>query len=134
MIAGYFSEHGIPYVTGQISLPRLGVAGEVNFLVDTGAVATILHPLDGTRLSCPLDRLVLPVTLEGVGSVLTYHRETAIVAFGDGGTEVEFRLELSIAKPHPAVNGLDSLLGRDILNRLHMDYDFPQDRLELVYS
>ena len=55
-----------------------------------------------------------------------------MVVFDNGGTELGVHLELSIAKPHPAVDGLDSLLGRDILNRMRMDYDFPQARLELV--
>ena len=132
MITGYFSAHGLPYVTGQIFLPRFGVAGEAHFLVDTGAVATVLHPDDAVHLVCPFDQLVLPVTLEGVGSALPYYRETAVVTFDDGGAEVGFRLELAIAKPGSPAEGLDSLLGWDVLNRVRMEYDFPQNRLELA--
>ena len=129
MIAGYFSAHGVPYVKGQIFLPRLGVAGEVHFLVDTGSVATVLHSDDGVHLGCPFERLVLPVILEGVGSALTYYRETAIVTFDNNDTEVGLRIEISIAKPGSPSDGLDSLLGRDVLNRLRMEYDFPQGLL-----
>ena len=77
-------------------------------------------------MDCPFDLLVRPVTLEGVGSTLTYYRETAQVILGERATGRPFPIEISIAKPDPPVNGLDSLLGRDILNRLRMEYDFPQ--------
>ena len=48
----------------------------------------------------------------------------------DGGSW-RFEIEISIAKPHPVTNGLDSLLGRDILNRLDMEYSFRQRRIWL---
>ena len=132
MIAGYFEGNGRPRVRGRLILPRLGVVGGVNFLIDTGASSTVLHPGDGVRLACPFDDLLLPVALEGVGGTHTYYRETAVIEFDDSGTEIGFRFEMAIAKPHPTVDGLDSLLGRDILNRMRMEYDFPQDRLELA--
>ena len=132
MVAGYFSEQGLPYVKGQLYLPRLGVAGEVNFLVDTGSVSTVLHPADAVPMDCPFDRLVLPVTLEGVGSVLTYYRETAQLTLGEGSGWRPFSIEVSIAKPDTFANDLDSLLGRDVLNRIRMDYDFPQNLLQFV--
>ncbi len=134
MVAGYFTEQGLPYVRGQLFLPRLSVAGPVDFLVDTGAVSTVLHPDDGARLFCPFDQLVLPVTLEGVGSALTYYRELAQVILGESDTGPPFSIEISIAKPGSPADGLDSLLGRDVLNRLRMDYDFPQNLLQFVPS
>lgn len=134
MIAGYFTATGFPRVKARLVLPRLGVAGPVDFLVDTGATASVLHPDDGMALGCPFDDLLLPLVFEGVGGTHTYYRETAVIEFDDSGTEIGLRLELAVAKPHPLVDNLDSLLGRDILNRLRMEYDFPQDRLELVSS
>lgn len=131
MIAGYFTANGLPYVRANVVLPRLSVAGLVHFLVDTGAVATVLHPDDGVRLSCPFDALVLPVAFAGVGGAHTYYRETAVVVFyDDDDMERTVHIELSIAKPHPLADGLDPLLGRDILNRLRMEYDFPLGHLE----
>lgn len=118
----------------RLVLPRLGVSGPVDFLVDTGAAASVMHPDDGKALGCPFDDLLLPMAFEGVGGTHTYYRETAVIEFDDGGTEVGLRLELAVAKPHPLVDGLDSLLGRDILNRLRMEYDFPQNRIELTAS
>ena len=92
----------------------------------------MLHPGDGARLSCPFDELLLPVAYEGVGGAHTYYREGAVVTFNDSSSNLDFRIEISIAKPGPSNDGLDSLLGRDILNRMRMDYDFRQARLELV--
>lgn len=134
MIVGYFEFDGRPYVRGRLSLPRLAVAGEVDFLVDTGASSTTLHPRDGVRLRCPFDALVLPIEFQGVGGLHTYYRETAVVVFDDGVAERNFRVEISIAKPDALASGLDSLLGRDVLNRVRLEYDFPQDRLELATS
>ena len=50
---------------------------------------------------------------------------------GDGET-LELDVELFIGKPHPMLDDLDSLLGRDVLNRLGMEYDFRQQRLWLT--
>ena len=88
VIAGYFEANGRPRVRGRLLLPRLGIVGGVNFLIDTGAVATALHPGDGVRLGCPFDDLVLPVPFEGVGGAHTYYRETAVIAFDDSNTDV----------------------------------------------
>jgi len=74
------------------------------------------------------------MAFEGVGGTHTYYRETAVIEFDDSGTEIGLRLELAVAKPHPLVDNLDSLLGRDILNRMRMEYDFPQNRIELTAS
>ena len=94
----------------------------------------MLHPGDGVRLDCPFDDLVLPIAFEGVGGMHTYYRESAVIEFDDSGTEIGLRLELAVAKPHPTVDNLESLLGRDVLNRMRMEYDFPQSRLEFVRS
>lgn len=134
MIAGYFEPDGSPHVWANLFLPRLGVLGAVDFLIDTGASLTVLHPRDGVRLRCPFDTLALPVEFQGVGGVHTYYRETAIVVFDDDGEEQDFRIEISIAMPGSSADGLPSLLGRDVLNRVRMEYDFTQRRLELAAS
>ena len=134
VIGGYFSAEGVPYVSAEVFLPRLGVMGEVPFLIDTGAVATALHPDAGRELACPFDRLVLPREFEGVGGSHVYYRELAVVRFSDGDEILPISIELSIAKPGSPSDGLDSLLGRDVLNRVRLEYDFPQDRLELATS
>ena len=134
VIGGYFTEEGLPYIDAEVFLPRLGVTGDVLFLVDTGAVSTTLHPDAGRELACPFDRLVLPAEFEGVGGAQIYYLELAVVKFLGDDESFTISTEICIAKPGSPSDGLDSLLGRDILNRLRMEYDFPQSRLELVYS
>ena len=132
MFAGYFTADGRPYVEGFLYLPRLDIGGLVHFLLDTGSDTTILHPDDGIDLGCPFDALENPAEFIGVGGTLLYCMEPAVLTFGTGIAADEFAVAISIAKPHPAADGLDSLLGRDILNRLRMEYDFRRGRLELA--
>ena len=73
-----------------------------------------------------------PAEFISAGGILPYYMEPAVLSFkdSDGGT-CEFEIDISVAKPDPLTDGLDSLLGRDLLNRMHMDYDFPRNRLAL---
>ena len=76
--------------------------------------------------------------MAGVGGSTQYFEESAVVVFYDGDDTHTLDIELLVSKPQPAsesdprpvVNRLPSLLGRDVLNRLRMDYDFPAGRLQ----
>jgi len=131
MIHGHFSPDGSPYVRARVNLPGLGVVGEVNFLVDTGTDTTIIHPFDGENLHCPFDELSNPSVSTSAGGPHTYYAESAVVSLYDGETRHDFRVSIHIGKPHPITNGLDSLLGRDVLNELEMEYAPRRERLSL---
>ena len=131
MITGYFAPDGSPRVKARVNLPRLGVVGDVNFLIDTGTDATILHPTDADDLHCPFDELSNPTVSTSAGGLHTYYAETAVVSFYDGEARYDFRINLQIGKPHPVTDGLDSLLGRDVLNQLEMEYAPRSERLTL---
>ena len=132
MIIGYFTSDGLPWVSCDLLLPRFGLRSPVTFLVDTGSDTTILHPADGQMLRCPFDLLDNPAEFISAGGVSLYYMERAVLSFNDvdGGT-TEFEIDISIAKPDPITDGLDSLLGRDLLNQVRMEYDFPRGRLAL---
>ncbi len=132
MIIGYFTSDGLPWVDCDLLLPRFGLKAPVTFLIDTGSDTTILHPADGRALRCPFDLLENPAEFTGVGGTLSYYFEPAVLSFddSDGGIR-EFEIDISIAKPDPLTDGLDSLLGRDLLNQMRMEYDFPRSRLDL---
>ena len=140
MIAGSFNPAGQPLVKSRLVVPRLGVDDEIDFLVDTGADSTCLHPADGQYIRFPYDELVVSLDSEGVGGSYPYYREDAFVVFyeSDGSRARAFDIILAVARPEtptssnprPVVNRLPSLLGRDVLNRLRMEYDFPARRLE----
>jgi len=135
MIAGQFTNDGRPIIECTVSLPRFGLRGQITFLVDTGSDTTILHPDAAADLGCPFDLLDNPAEFISAGGVLLYYMEQAVLSFNDvdGGT-AEFVIDISVAKPDPVTDGLDSLLGRDLLNQVRMDYDFPRGRLALQHG
>lgn len=47
MITGSFDGEGRPYVQGRLIISRFKVDGFIDFLMDTGADTTTLHPDDG---------------------------------------------------------------------------------------
>ena len=131
MITGFFDERGRPYIEGQVWLPRLNVFEWVDFLVDTGATATSLSPNGGENLLVPVSELTNPVRHSGIGGSRTYYRKPAIILFPYEAEWRPFEVDLYIAPPDDGADYLPSLLGRDILNTLRMEYDFPARRLEL---
>ena len=138
MIAGWFDTRERPTVRARLIIPRMGVDGRIDFLVDTGATLTSLHPDDGQRIGCPFDELRNARNMVGVGGSSQYFLEPAVVVLYGENSVRPLNVELLVSKPqppstsdpHPVVNRLPSLLGRDVLNRLRMDYDFPSGRLE----
>ena len=137
MIGGWFDTRERPRVRASLLVPRLGVSGRIDFLLDTGATVTTLHPDDGRRIGCPFDELREPFDMVGVGGRSAYFRETALVTLAGSRGDYTLDITLTIAKPEPpsaanprpVVNRLPSLLGRDVLNRMRMDYDFPAGKL-----
>lgn len=132
MITGRFTDDGLPMITCNVFLPRFDLRGRITFLIDTGSDTTILHSDAAAGLDCPFDLLNNPAEFISAGGALLYYMEPAVLSFDDSesGTR-EFELDISIAKPDPVTDGLDSLLGRDLLNQMRMDYDFGRDHLAL---
>ena len=137
MIVGRFDDWGRPILPARLLIPRFGIRGRVTFLVDTGATETCLHPHAGRRIQIPFDELRAPQSSIGIGGSQPYYQEPAVVILTDSDGEHRFAIILSIAKPKPItptnpdpiINRIPSLLGRDVLNRLRIDYYHPAARL-----
>ncbi|MYC31993.1 MAG: hypothetical protein F4X64_02315 [Chloroflexi bacterium] len=138
MIVGEFDPSGRPTVEGHLTLPRFGIFRTINFLVDTGADSTCIHPRDGAPARIPFDLLGGSVPSSGVGGTVTYFRELAVLEFLDvEAREIhKYELDVFIAKPEPdsrhSINRLHSLLGRDVLDRWRMVYERTDNLLEFI--
>ena len=138
MIRGEFGTAGRPFVEGSLTLPRFGVTRHINFLVDTGADATCIHPRDGQPAGIPFDLLQGSTTSRGIGGQATYFREPAVLEFVDAEARKIHSCEVTvnIAKPgagtNDPINTIYSLLGRDIIDRWRMVYDRTDSILEFT--
>lgn len=77
-IEGYFDSSGepAPYVEARVHLPRLGLSGTVDFLLDTGADATTLHPGDTGKIPIDLNTLSQDsISVRGIGGEMRWCRK-----------------------------------------------------------
>ena len=124
-IVGYVNADDFPpapYVEAEVHILRLGLRGKVNFLIDTGADATSLHPGDLGNLGITSRALRQErIEVNGVGGSIAYALEDAAIACYDGEAGgwryFPLRIQICAASDAASVQGVPSLLGRDVLNR-----------------
>lgn len=140
---GYFQgTRRRPYIRARVILPGLGVAGEVQLLVDTGADTTTIHWGDRhfltTREGAPLapDTVLLErAHALGIASTpVEYGREDAVLMFTtEDGTpwvcDARVHIELT-----PSATDVPALLGRDVLSEARLDFNMPADDLVLDWA
>ena len=131
-----------PYVDAQIVLPRFGVTTRVPFLVDTGADTTIIHWNDRRRLLTPdgrplavdADFLDDVVAMGIAGARVRYGSEDAALVFGtEEGERLLARVRVHIELGR-STRPVPSLLGRDLLSELRLDFNMPADDLVLEWE
>ncbi len=137
-IAGYFDSGDEPasFVEARVHLPRLGLSGTVDFLLDTGADATTLHPGDTGKIPIDLSTLSQDsISVRGIGGEMRYVQEEALVYIEDGDTGGWHRFSIQVhvtpLSEHDTVRGLPSVLGRDILNSCRCVFDAGQSLVSL---
>lgn len=137
MIEGYFKPPDYPgppapYVRAVIMLEGLNRPRPVDFLVDTGADSTCLHPRDVLALG--VDPGILDFKRvrgsQGIGGSLDYIPHNAVLIFGQSNSHTLWRCEIDICdiwsdleneeddedEYEEGADWLPSLLGRDFLN------------------
>ena len=132
MITGRFGDtSGASYLEGWLTLPGQGIGAEVSLLVDTGADSTTLMPMDGKNLGIDYSRLTCMDEATGVGGTTPTYLEFALLTFLDDGRQrlSTYAVTLDILPPNPDLDGLPSLLGRDILDRWRMVCDRTHDKI-----
>ena len=127
MLFGRFGNTtGRPYIEGHLLIPRLRINVRVWFCVDTGADNTVLMPRYGNNIGLDYSMLNESYQSVGISGAIDSCKERAIIAFSEQGPVIYgYDIDLTIIKPDPekpGLNGLPSLLGRDILNRWTMHY------------
>lgn len=126
MILGFFDpalpSWPRPMIRVLLYLPGISTRwAPVDFLLDTGAGTSVVHPLDATtRLGIDDAALRNPAiwpiqrTAHGVGGASPEYSVPAIYALQhDDGTWARHREDLAIARPMPGNQTLLSLLGWD---------------------
>ena len=126
MLRGRFGESsGRPYVSARVFIPRLGLAGNVSFIFDTGADSTVLMPADAITLGVDYGSLSNPSQSLGIGGSASMYREWTYLTFADanGDRLYSYDIPLLICDYTPDAMGIPSLLGRDVIDRWRVTYD-----------
>ncbi|MCY4625202.1 MAG: aspartyl protease family protein [Chloroflexi bacterium] len=144
MPTGHFDEGEAPRIGGRLSIPSLTISGHIDFLVDTGADNTVLFIDDGDRLGLPYNKLPPPTPgARGVGGPAAVSIVEATVSLWDIVQEngidhfQEYPLSIRLLimlhnedeEKEKAMQGVASLLGRDVLNHWAISYDAPTNVL-----
>ena len=117
-----------PFVRAVVELPRLDLKHPVDFLVDTGAARSTLHPQSMVRLGISLEIYVptLISDMTGVGGGASYGEEEAVLHFRNAqvpmrilvGPLVKEQFNFSLSSRIPSLLGMDLLR----MGRLSVDY------------
>ena len=126
-----------PFVRSVVELPRLDLMHPVDFLVDTGAARTTIHPLSMTRLGISLDTYAptLRSDMTGVGGGASYGEEDAVLHFRNARVSLRVLVGPLIREQFDSSmsSRIPSLLGMDLLSMglLSVDYLANSLRLEM---
>ena len=132
MLIGRFGKtSGRPYLEGRLGFPRLGKAGSISFLVDTGADCTVLMPADAIKIGIDYSTLRNLTDSVGVGGLSKDYSEDAVAAFGDDKNVHLYAINIRISIVNPDIISLPSLLGRDIIQHWEAIFDFSYNRLQM---
>ena len=121
MIEGQINESGsVVTLTIRATVTIAGTSAEVEFLIDTGAYATVIYPKDQDAfLENNPDALQSDseISAQGVGGSATFRVIPATLAFRDSetGAPWEYRTDIYMAESNRNSRVFPSLLGMDIL-------------------
>lgn len=134
MILGYVAAAS-PFVPVTVTFQAINARrSELQFLLDTGASVSVLHPMDARSIGIdPSGDLggVVEVNV-GVGGAVPASRVMSWLEFTHvDGTLSRYRFALRIAKANAANETLPSILGMDFIRHFRLTLSVREDRVEL---
>ena len=133
MLIGRFgSTTARPYVEGCviINIGGTNYVADVSFLIDTGADSTMVGPSDFARFGIPPG--VMPPFASrcgGIGGGCRFCTVGAATAFVDRRQMYVYAGPIGIPDPSHVPAQMPSILGRDILHRWRVEYNYSKRRL-----
>lgn len=122
-----------PFITAHVSLVSQPVAGDVSFLVDTGADGTLLSPADTLVLGIDTAKLLPGTPSTGVGGTMPTARAAAVLTLGPHSFNLTLRILVSATpRQRSALARIPSLLGRDILSHFALFFEQRTARVLLL--
>jgi predicted aspartyl protease len=116
---------------GQITVPvRIGAAGELPFVIDTGASATVISPATRQRLGLVADATPTTDTAYGAGGSREAVRYV-IPSMSVGGEVVHDQPVFETSLGDQIGDSIAGVLGRDFLARHVVEIDFTAKRVRL---
>ena len=130
MIRGYVASSS-PFVPVHVSFQSISTRPrELQFLLDTGAAVSVLHPADTTSIGIDPNADLAGVleTNVGVGGEATFYRLMSRLEFTQhDGTRTEYRFAMRIAKPTDANATMPSILGMDFIQHFRLTVSVRED-------
>jgi gag-polyprotein putative aspartyl protease len=122
MVRGGFDNHGRSIVRADV-VPPAGVIQVVTFLIDTGAVSTIIMPNDASRLQVDFGGSPAPRPLEIGGGSLEGNAIKISIRLVDSGTVHTYHVDAYIIDPRRYRLPYPSILGQRAWSRWRMIID-----------
>lgn len=133
MLDGRFGDvSGRPYIEAIVVLPRFNLQSRLSFLIDTGADCTTISPSDLVSMGVKSSELVGRTECVGVRGPSECFEEPGILLFRDEKHLFTYELNLMVFAPSTKLEGIPSLLGRDIIHQWEVNYDFPCKRIQIA--
>ncbi len=105
-----------PFVTARVAIPSQQIVGDVDFLIDTGADATLLAPGDAIDLGLDVAALPQGPRSTGVGGIITTVSAPATITLDQHNFMIPLRILVPRSKrQQAALARIPSLFGRDLL-------------------